>query len=83
MSILLNKNTRVLVQGITGKIGQAQTKWMLEYGTKIVAGVTPGRGSATVEGVPVFDSVAEAVKTTGARRGSKKRSSSGRPSHCR
>jgi succinyl-CoA synthetase alpha subunit len=66
MSILLNKNTRVLVQGITGKIGQAQTKWMLEYGTKIVAGVTPGRGGATVEGVPVFDSVAEAVKETGA-----------------
>ena len=62
MSILLNKSTRVLVQGITGKIGQAQTKWMLEYGTKIVAGVTPGRGGATVEGVPVFDSVAEAVR---------------------
>ena len=61
MSILLNKDTRVLVQGITGKIGQAQTKWMLEYGTKIVAGVTPGKGGAAVEGVPVFDSVAEAV----------------------
>ena len=42
MSILLNKTTRVLVQGITGKIGQAQTKWMKEYGTNIVAGVTPG-----------------------------------------
>lgn len=66
MSILLNKNTRVLVQGITGKIGQAQTKWMLEYGTKIVAGVTPGRGGAKVEGIPVFDSVVEAVKETGA-----------------
>jgi len=66
MSILLSKRTRVLVQGITGRIGQAQTKWMLEYGTRIVAGVTPGRGGATVEGVPVFDSVAEAVKDTGA-----------------
>jgi succinyl-CoA synthetase alpha subunit len=66
MSILLDKNTRVLVQGITGKIGQVQTKWMKEYGTNIVAGVTPGRGGATVEGVPVFDSVAEAVRATGA-----------------
>jgi len=66
MSILLNKTTRVLVQGITGKIGQAQTKWMKEYGTNIVAGVTPGRGGASVEGVPVFDGVAEAVKETGA-----------------
>jgi len=66
MSILLNENTRVLVQGITGKIGQAQTKWMKEYGTNIVAGVTPGRGGASVEGVPVFDSVAEAVKDAGA-----------------
>jgi succinyl-CoA synthetase alpha subunit len=66
MSILLNKSTRVLVQGITGKIGQAQTKWMKEYGTNIVAGVTPGRGGAAVEGVPVFDSVADAVRETGA-----------------
>ncbi|MFA5027296.1 MAG: CoA-binding protein, partial [Candidatus Methylomirabilota bacterium] len=64
MSILLNKSTRVLVQGITGKIGQAQTKWMKEYGTNIVAGVTPGRGGASVEGVPVFDSVADAVRET-------------------
>ncbi len=66
MSILLNRNTRVLVQGITGKIGRAQTKWMLEYGTKIVAGVTPGKGGETVEGVPVFDSVLGAVRETGA-----------------
>ncbi len=66
MSILLNKNTRVLVQGITGKIGSVQTHWMLEYGTKIVAGVTPGKGGGTVEGVPVFDSVLEAVEQTGA-----------------
>jgi succinyl-CoA synthetase alpha subunit len=64
MSILLNKDTRVLVQGITGKIGRAQTKWMLDYGTKIVAGVTPGRGGERVDGVPVFDSVADAVRET-------------------
>ncbi|MFC2011240.1 succinate--CoA ligase subunit alpha [Chloroflexota bacterium] len=61
MSILLNRETRVLVQGITGKTGQAQTKWMLEYGTNIVAGVTPGKGGGAVEGIPVYDTVAEAV----------------------
>ncbi|MBN1367267.1 MAG: succinate--CoA ligase subunit alpha [Dehalococcoidales bacterium] len=61
MSILLNKNTRVMVQGITGKVGRAQTKWMLDYGTNIVAGVTPGKGGEIVEGVPVYDTVAEAV----------------------
>ena len=66
MSILLNKDTRVLVQGITGKIGSVQTKWMLEYNTNVVGGVTPGKGGATVEGLPVFDSVARAVETTGA-----------------
>lgn len=66
MSILLDSTTRVLVQGITGKIGSIQTRWMLEYGTTIVAGVTPGKGGRTVEGVPVFDSVEEAVKETGA-----------------
>ncbi len=67
MSILLNKDTRVLVQGITGRIGSVQTRWMLSYGTHIVAGVTPGRGGAKVEGVPVFDSVDEAVQETGAQ----------------
>jgi len=66
MSIFLNKNTRVLVQGITGKIGSVQTHWMLAYGTNIVAGVTPGKGGNTVEGVPVFDSVLEAKEKTGA-----------------
>jgi len=66
MSILLNDKTRVLVQGITGKIGSVQTKWMLDYSTKVVGGVTPGKGGATVEGLPVFDSVQEAVKETGA-----------------
>jgi succinyl-CoA synthetase alpha subunit len=66
MSILIDDSTRVIVQGITGRIGSAQTQWMLAYGTKIVGGVTPGKGGATVEGVPVFDSVAEVVKETGA-----------------
>ena len=61
MSILLNRETRVLVQGITGRVGRAQTKWMLEYGTNIVAGVTPGKGGEEEEGIPVYDSVAEAV----------------------
>lgn len=66
MSILIDDSTRVLVQGMTGRIGSAQTRWMLEYGTKVVGGVTPGKGGSTVEGVPVFDSVEEAVKETGA-----------------
>jgi len=66
MSILLNKNTRVLVQGITGRAGRTQTRWMLDYGTKIVAGVTPGKGGEVVEGVPVFSTVSEAVKEQGA-----------------
>ena len=66
MSILIDDNTRVIVQGITGKIGSIQTRWMLEYGTKVVGGVTPGKGGTTVEGLPVFDSVKEAVKETGA-----------------
>ena len=66
MSLILDKTTRVLVQGITGRIGSAQTRWMLDYGTNIVGGVTPGRGGAEVEGVPVFDTVVEAVRETGA-----------------
>jgi len=66
MSILLDKHTRVLVQGITGRIGSIQTRWMLEYGTTIVAGVTPGKGGLAVHGVPVFDTVKEGVRETGA-----------------
>jgi succinyl-CoA synthetase alpha subunit len=66
MAVLINKDTRVIVQGITGRIGSTQTRWMLDYHTNVVAGVTPGRGGATVEGVPVFDTVREAVKETGA-----------------
>ena len=66
MSILIDDSTRVIVQGITGRIGSAQTHWMLEYGTKVLGGVTPGKGGMTVEGLPVFDSVADAVQETGA-----------------
>ena len=65
MSILLNRETRVLVQGITGRVGHAQTSWMLEYGTNIVAGITPGRGGEEVEGIPVYNTVAEAVAEQG------------------
>jgi len=61
MSVLVDKNTRLLVQGITGREGHFHTTRMLEYGTNVVAGVTPGKGGQTVEGVPVYDSVAEAV----------------------
>lgn len=66
MSILLDSNTRAIVQGITGRIGSVQTKWMLECGTRLVGGVTPGKGGQDVQGIPVFDTVAEAVKKTGA-----------------
>jgi len=61
MSILLDRETRVIVQGITATYGSNQTRGMLEYGTKVVAGVTPGRGGQRVHGVPVYDSVAEAM----------------------
>ncbi len=64
--MLLDENTRVLVQGITGRIGSIQTKYMLEYHTNVVAGVTPGKGGMRVHSVPVFDTVQEAVKETGA-----------------
>lgn len=66
MSIYINKDTKVIVQGITGSTALFHTKQMLEYGTKIVAGVTPGKGGTEVEGVPVFNTVEDAVKTTGA-----------------
>ena len=66
MGILIDETTRVIVQGITGKIGSIQTHWMLQYGTQVVGGVTPGKGGASVEGLPVFDSVEEAVQWTGA-----------------
>ena len=66
MSILVDKNTRVVVQGITGKEGSFHTGQMIAYGTRVVAGVTPGKGGTEHEGVPIFDTVAEAVQQTGA-----------------
>jgi len=66
MSILIDEKTKVIVQGITGRDGSFHTQGMIEYGTKVVAGVTPGKGGGTVHGVPVFDSVAEARAATGA-----------------
>ncbi len=66
MSILINKSTRVVCQGITGKAGEFHSKNCLEYGTKLVAGVTPGKGGQTALGVPVFDTVYEAVEKEGA-----------------
>jgi succinyl-CoA synthetase alpha subunit len=66
MSILINKNTRVVCQGITGKAGEFHSKNCIEYGTKLVAGVTPGKGGQTALGVPVYDTVYEAVEKDGA-----------------
>ncbi|MFH2092080.1 MAG: succinate--CoA ligase subunit alpha [Pseudomonadota bacterium] len=66
MSILINKDTRVLVQGITGSEGSFHTRQCIAYGTDIVAGVTPGKGGQTLDDVPVFNTVEEAVKATGA-----------------
>ena len=64
MSILVNESTRVVIQGITGKEGSFQAQRCIEYGTKVVAGVTPGRGGQDFEGVPVFDTMTQAVKQT-------------------
>jgi succinyl-CoA synthetase alpha subunit len=66
LCILVDRNTRLLVQGITGREGTFHTGQMVEYGTKVVGGVTPGRGGRSVHGVPVFDTVAQAVEQTGA-----------------
>jgi succinyl-CoA synthetase alpha subunit len=66
MSILVDEQSRVVVQGITGREGTFHTKQMLEYGTTVVAGVTPGKGGQHVEGVPVFNTVKEAVEEAGA-----------------
>jgi len=65
MGFLCTKQTRVLVQGITGNFGRSQTRLMQGYGTRIVAGVTPGKGGGEAEGVPVFDTVAQAVEEAG------------------
>ena len=64
MSILVNKNTRVLTQGITGATGQFHTKACKEYGTQMIAGVTPGKGGTSYEGIPIFDTVERALKET-------------------
>ena len=66
MSILLDASTRVMVQGITGRMAQFHTRDMVRYGTNVVAGVVPGKGGETVDGIPVFDTVKEAVAETGA-----------------
>jgi len=66
MSILVDKTTRVLCQGITGQAGRFHARQCLDYGTQVVGGVTPGKGGETVEGVPVFETVDEAVRQTGA-----------------
>ena len=66
MGVYINKDTKVIVQGITGSTAAFHTKQMLEYGTKIVAGVTPGKGGTEIEGVPVYNTVSEAVEKTGA-----------------
>src|SRR6201993_1607786 len=66
MSVLIDRNTRLIVQGITGKEGTFHAKGCAEYGTKVVGGVTPGKGGTTHEGWPVFDTVEKAVSETGA-----------------
>jgi len=66
MSILVDKNTRVVTQGITGATGQFHTKACKDYGTQMVAGVTPGKGGTSFEGIPIFDTVGQAIRSTGA-----------------
>ena len=66
MSILVDESTKVIVQGITGRDGSFHTRQMLDYGTQIVAGVTPGKGGQTIYDLPVFNSVPEAAEATGA-----------------
>ena len=66
MSILVDRNTRVICQGITGKVGEFHTRGCLEYGTRMVGGVTPGKGGETIADLPVFNTVAEARDVTGA-----------------
>jgi len=66
MSVLVGKATRVICQGITGEAGRFHTQKAVEYGTRMVGGVTPGKGGTTIDGIPVFDSVAQAAKETGA-----------------
>jgi len=64
MAIFVDKNTRIIIQGITGRDGSFHARQMLDYGSKVVGGVTPGKGGAEIHGVPIFDTMAEAVKKT-------------------
>ncbi|RKY00788.1 MAG: succinate--CoA ligase subunit alpha, partial [Spirochaetes bacterium] len=66
MSILVNKDTKVIVQGITGSAGSYHTQKMVEYGTKIVGGITPGRSGIKIHSVPIFDTISEAIRNTDA-----------------
>ena len=66
MSIFLDENTKIIVQGATGRDGSFHTKQMIDYGTKVVGGVTPGKGGTELNGLPIFDTVKEAVEKTGA-----------------
>jgi succinyl-CoA synthetase alpha subunit len=66
-TLFLNENTRAVVQGITGKVGRAQTHWMLKASTPLVAGVTPGKGGEVVEGLPVYNTVQDAVQEQGVK----------------
>ncbi|MCX5799755.1 MAG: succinate--CoA ligase subunit alpha, partial [Proteobacteria bacterium] len=67
MSIILDENTRVVIQGITGSEGAFHTRQMAEYGTRVVAGVTPGRGGQRLDNIPIFNTVKDAVRNTGAK----------------
>ena len=66
MSIIVDRNTKVITQGMTGETGTFHTQQALDYGTQMVGGVTPGKGGSTHLGLPVFDTVREAVEVTGA-----------------
>ena len=68
MAVLIDNNTRLIVQGLTGREGTFHAKQCAAYGTNVVGGVTPGKGGTTHEGWPVFDTVAEAVEKTGGQR---------------
>jgi succinyl-CoA synthetase alpha subunit len=78
MAVLIDKNTRLLVQGLTGREGTFHAKAAQAYGTNVVGGVTPGKGGTTHEGWPVFNTVEDAVKATGAQRQRDLRSAAGR-----